>query len=799
LSPHDHAFDAYSEQDTADKLILPYLEKGFGFPSPASLDYQAQHMTALGDSSQGRYDGLYLHDGFPYAVLEAKRYKHDLTEADVLQARSYATSETFDYPVPFLIISNGREHRFLKRTETIDPADGKLRYAPIPATPWKAIKEAKPGEVRRLLGEKELLDILLNFKQQTAKDISSSFVDPSNGKLSLQRSPQLSKYLGGIIEERQKFIGESDKKEKEQLGIRHAIEAISLHFTTKILFIKLIEDLSAGSETPRVIHTLFPRTEYDLIGGLFGYKVLNALAQMDETAALRVFAKSKRFYRRLGQDIASVSWQDIFRYGFSVHSTQYGKLFKAANYDRFLPSETTLAEIRAKLITIDIRSAVIYGNAQSRLNVIGRIYGRLIDDELRNSIGAVYTPDSTMRFMVDLGRDHLKGFRGNKVVEPSCGSGHFYRHIYREYVNEVLAQQDQQGVLRDAAAAHSEAQEHLFGRDIDPFAVQLTLLSTFLEQLKDNVRPIRALKGRTKQWNANRSIDTQNSLDPITISPDQYFDIKKTSDLAAAKSRRQSCRRALSPNLVIGNPPYGVEVVPGDHYKDIYRLRSKDSYGYFIVNALERLTEGGRVVFIVSSSFLTVISHLELRRYILDTAKIIRLIKLNRSIFPGIDVFPVIIELERCADPETRKANIYQFFDLWQLHPVSDAAELEKAYTAIRNHPPTAGAWPFPETRTARYTIRQGLLEDFSRFPFFEARPSLFPFMRDVFAESVPEVINLPTANGNRPVKVNTVRGRNVVKLGDLAVVKIGLQSGDNPRFYRAAKGRHWWSCQRRI
>jgi type I site-specific restriction endonuclease len=156
LSPHDHAFDAYSEQDTADKLILPYLEKGFGFPSPASLDYQAQHMTALGDSSQGRYDGLYLHDGFPYAVLEAKRYKHDLTEADVLQARSYATSETFDYPVPFLIISNGREHRFLKRTETIDPADGKLRYAPIPATPWKAIKEAKPGEVRRLLGEKEL-------------------------------------------------------------------------------------------------------------------------------------------------------------------------------------------------------------------------------------------------------------------------------------------------------------------------------------------------------------------------------------------------------------------------------------------------------------------------------------------------------------------------------------------------------------------------------------------------------------------------------------------------------------------
>ena len=63
----------------------------------------------------------------------------------------------------------------------------------------------------------------------------------------------------------------------------------------------------------------------------------------------------------MGQDISKVSWQDIFRYGFSVHSSQYGKLFKAANYDRFLPSEATLAIIQNDLIKIDIRSAVLYG------------------------------------------------------------------------------------------------------------------------------------------------------------------------------------------------------------------------------------------------------------------------------------------------------------------------------------------------------------------------------------------------------------------------------------------------------
>ena len=133
----------------------------------------------LGETNVGRYDGLYLSGGFPYAVLEAKRYKNDLTDADFAQARSYATSESFDYPVPFLVVSNGRQHHFYKRTETIDPADGKLLYQPIPATSWSAFKEEKPGEVRRLLGEKELLAILLGFKLQTVKDISARFVDAS--------------------------------------------------------------------------------------------------------------------------------------------------------------------------------------------------------------------------------------------------------------------------------------------------------------------------------------------------------------------------------------------------------------------------------------------------------------------------------------------------------------------------------------------------------------------------------------------------------------------------------------------
>ena len=95
------SFESYSEQDTADKLILPILTTEFGFPAPSSLDYQAQHTIRTDENASGRYDGLYLAGGFPYVVLEAKRADRELTDHDLAQARSYATGPDFDRPVPF--------------------------------------------------------------------------------------------------------------------------------------------------------------------------------------------------------------------------------------------------------------------------------------------------------------------------------------------------------------------------------------------------------------------------------------------------------------------------------------------------------------------------------------------------------------------------------------------------------------------------------------------------------------------------------------------------------------------------
>jgi hypothetical protein len=665
----------FSEQDTADKLILPFLSSQYGFPSPESLDYQAQHTLPIVEEHLGRYDGLYLHGGYPFALMEAKKYAHDLTEDDFKQARAYAVSDFFDEPVPFIILSNGREHQFYKKTNELNIEDGKILYGRISEAYWQSIIEEQPGKVRILLTTEQLEINLKNIKEKVYRDIRALFFDFEANRYDLEKSPLYKKYLERIIDERRMYVGVTGDLQKQ---IDMAVQTISLHFTIKILFIKIIEDLSSGADVPRIVHNLFPREEYNLMGGIFGYKVLSTLENSERRKYFRLLLKSKKFYKRLGKDLTKVSYQDIFRFGFNIHMIQYGKILSAKNYDRFFPTEETLQSIREELIKIDIRNAIIYATAEARNNVIGDIYSKLIDHELRNSIGAVYTPDDTVDFMIELGRRFLTRFRGHKVLESACGSGHFYRQIYRFYVDETISDYINEGTEPNFKQAHSEALDHILGRDIDPFAVQLTILGIFLEQLKDNVKP-ETLKdpNKPKLWKANFSIDCQDSLHPITVNPNRYLDVLPTLELENPKSLLNSCNLALNPDLIIGNPPYGVKVVETAHYPEIYDLQSKDSYGYFIVNAIKRLNEGKRVIFITSSSYLTIKSHFKLRNFILDNSKIIRIIKLHRSTFPGIDIFPVILELEKCSDEERRESNFYQFYDLWQLHPSRDKNELK--------------------------------------------------------------------------------------------------------------------------
>lgn len=801
--------EGFSEQDTADKCILPYLAITHGFPSPDSMNYQAQHTVSTGEKHLGRYDGLYLDRGYPYALLEAKRYAHDLTEEDFKQARDYATSEFFDTPVPFIVVSNGREHRFYKKKASLDLTDKKIEYGRIVETQWKQVISESPGQVRQLLNPTQLLKKLRDIKLLVYKDIRSLFFDTKTNKYKLNPEDLLDDYLEKIVRERKVYVNPESDQQKQ---IEFAIQSITLHFTMKVLFIKIIEDISIGSDTPRIIHEIFPREEYYHVGGIFGIKVLAGIQNLqnekalkkkelndrlrleqesafERKRALRLYSRSKLFFAKLGQDIAKVSYQDIFRYGFNFHTINYGKLFKAENYDQLLPSSETLKQIRDELICIDVRHAIVYATPEKRSNVIGDIYEGLIGDELRNSIGAVYTPEETVDFMVKLGRKFLTRFRGKKIIEPACGSGHFYRRIYRDYVNEVINDCQESAQIPDYSKAHTEALEHVLGSDIDPFAIQLTLLTVFLEQLKDNIKALTIHESNVRhQWKANSSIACQDSLDPITINPDSYLNLPLVLN-SDTRGLVDSCKKSLYPDLIIGNPPYGVKVVETGTFNEVYDLQSRDSYGYFIANAIARLPEGGRTLYITSSSFLTIKSHLRLRQLCLRNCKIIRVIKLHRATFPGIDIFPVIFEIEKCGNRQERENHFYQFYDLWQLHPINHVTEMRQVYAFILDDHNAQQIWPYDPKRIQRYVVRQGALDNYSGRTIFDGKPTLFEFMNDT-RTSTDQEIKIPNHCGQETVvKCKNVRGFRLVRFGDIAVVKVGLQPPDTRAYYRIVGG----------
>ena len=88
------AFDSYSEQDTADKLILPYLAKTHRFPTPDSLDYQAQHTLATDPARPGATMACIFQVAIPTSYL--RRSATSTTSTTVIFTRPALTQ-----PLPF--------------------------------------------------------------------------------------------------------------------------------------------------------------------------------------------------------------------------------------------------------------------------------------------------------------------------------------------------------------------------------------------------------------------------------------------------------------------------------------------------------------------------------------------------------------------------------------------------------------------------------------------------------------------------------------------------------------------------
>ena len=110
-------------------------------------------------------------------------------------------------------------------------------------------------------------------------------------------------------------------------------------------------------------------------------------------------------------------------------------------------------------------------------------------------------------------------------------------------------------------------------------------------------------------------------------------------------------------DFVVGNPPYlnkASTYIKNNRkrLKQIYgKINAHETYSMFIVNAVWRLKDGGRLGFITSDSFLSLRTHTRLREFILENCLIIEILLAPKHLFSDqkVSTNPVIVILEKCS------------------------------------------------------------------------------------------------------------------------------------------------------
>ncbi len=445
--------------------------------------------------------------------------------------------------------------------------------------------------------------------------------------------------------------------------------------------------------------------------------------------------------------------------------------------------------------------------------MLGKVFEELVTG--RKESGSYYTPKTVVSFM---SREAIKGFLGGyedlinenelgdisvktakellsklsrvKICDPACGSGAYLVGMLHEIHSliKLLDTRAQEVSARDDYQRKLEIiQNSLYGVDIDPFAVNIARLRLWLtlvvEYDGDNPEPLPNLDFKIEVGDSLTAPDPQGVQSFRDEVVKQYVKKKDEYICAHHPGIKKTLRKEINGlkkeisiwshagkeiegfdwvvefaevfadrgfDIVIANPPYGhkcKDPLRFDYFPGPKEKQSRDSYGLFMARALQLLKLKGFFTFIVSDTWRTIKTHRPLRKRLIEKTTILHVLDLPPWIF-GATVNTCILSLIK-QPPEKEHSLIAG--DLRNL-PSDDWLMLETNLDAVAAKGPDVQT-----TEYARYTYKQNIIALYDNLSVFIASPSIFRLMNDP----------------------------NFIKLGDVADVKVGLQTGDNHYYLR--------------
>ena len=311
--------------------------------------------------------------------------------------------------------------------------------------------------------------------------------------------------------------------------------------------------------------------------------------------------------------------------------------------------------------------------SEINFDLIGDLYEHYLNEDERKEKGQFYTPHYIVEFI--LNRVGFFGKIRNKIntktlLDPSCGSGSF--------LVEAAIRLRKEGSNQETIAKRCIV-DHIHGSELTGFASRLAELNLIIQILP----LVKRIENEEERQTQSFSVCSTDSLMKL-YNHEEFEGIEKVAfDTSEFTSTYKDVFIHLiaSKNdfdFVVGNPPY----VGEKGHKELFRRLQNHPYWnhfykgksdylyYFIILGLSKLAEGGKLGFITTQYWLTADGAGNLRKYILQYAKIVEIID-----FKGIKLFPeaqgqenIVFILEKCnieSERANNKIKIIQFLKEW--------------------------------------------------------------------------------------------------------------------------------------
>jgi type I restriction-modification system DNA methylase subunit len=626
----------YNETQTRSQFITPFFKAlGWDVENEACVPYHLCDVWEEKGETHGRPDYTFRINGRTVFFVEAKSPSPDVsTDKHILQTKKYAWNSR---DVFYAGLFDFEEILFFDAS--LEPDD----------------RRPRDGEAFHLIFKEylEKIDLLWELSRERVAAGSLDQFLRRDRKSIRYRIPVDKKFLDELTEWRHELASGIHSKNP-------ALDALELNdvvqrLLDRIVFIRIAEDR-------KVIET---RQLWDI-------------ADLWEESGGR---------RNIMEFLV-----DLFR---AINADFNGEIFKPHPCELVQIDPSILAKIIRRLYPpkspyrFDVIGVEMLGSIYERylgntLHVTAKQVRIEPKPEVRKAGGVFYTPKFIVDYIVEnslrkltVGK-HPKDIAKLRILDPACGSGSFligaYQYLidwhlnyYREHPKEARIHpmypemvKDADGTFRLSFRAKSRIMvQNLYGVDIDPQAVEVTMMSLYLKalegeqgmlgpkheklpELKYNIRCGNSLVGTEIRKQSGITSDDLNRIRPFDWRSRQngFGDILGIGGFDA----------------IIGNPPYiqlsmkefrdpPVNAYLLEEFKG--SMGRLNTFGFFIAQAKRLMRPKGMLGFIIPNTFLTQGYYEDLRKRVLSQTEIHAVTILRGQVFQDAVIENVILVFEK--------------------------------------------------------------------------------------------------------------------------------------------------------